>query len=153
MEDLAARSVPTAGEPTLADLLCFDLYAASRTLTQRYRPLLDRHGLTYPQWLVLVTLWGASPRTVKDLSRQLRLDHGTLTPLLRRMEANGLITRERSQADERFVQVDLTPAGEALRAEAAVIHCEIGASLGLTATQVVELQQTLRTIAGRDQWS
>jgi MarR family transcriptional regulator, organic hydroperoxide resistance regulator len=137
------------GVPVLADLLCFDLYAASRTLTQRYRPLLDRHGLTYPQWLVLVELWSLSPRTVKELGADLHLDHGTLTPLLRRMEANGLIRRERSLTDERFVEVTLTEAGEALRAEAAAIHCEIGDSLGLTTAQVVALQRTLRTLAGR----
>ncbi len=134
----------------LADLLCFDLYAASRTLTQRYRPLLDKHGLTYPQWLVLVELWSASPRTVKDLGSDLLLDHGTLTPLLRRMEANGLIRRERSLTDERFVEVSLTASGEALRGEAAAIHCEIGESLGLTSAQVVALQRTLRKIAGRN---
>jgi MarR family transcriptional regulator, organic hydroperoxide resistance regulator len=149
VEDVAVVTPPQAGEPTLADLLCFDLYAASRTLTQRYRPLLDRHGLTYPQWLVLVSLWSGSPRTVKELSRELRLDHGTLTPLLRRMESNGLLTRERSAADERFVQIALTTAGESLRAEAAAIHCEIGESLGLTATQVLDLQQCLRSLAGR----
>ena len=139
-----------AGEPVLAELLCFDLYAASRTLTHRYRPLLEKHGLTYPQWLVLVELWRATPQPVKALGASLRLDHGTLTPLLRRMEVNGLVRRTRSLADERVVDITLTAAGEALRAEAAAIHCEIGDSLGLTSDQVLDLQQTLRKIAGRD---
>ncbi|MGD9960116.1 MarR family winged helix-turn-helix transcriptional regulator [Nocardioides sp.] len=137
----------TQQPPALEELLCFDLYAASRAVTNLYRPLLNELGLTYPQWLVLVVLWGAGSCTVKDLGEQLRLDHGTLTPLLRRMEARGLVTRRRGSVDERFVQIALTPAGEALRSESARIHCAIGESLGLDESQAAALQGTLRALA------
>lgn len=150
MDPMTVEVSEVASEPTLDDMLCFDLYAASRNMTQRYRPLLDELGMTYPQFLVLVALWAGEPRTVKDLGSLLSLDHGTLTPLLRRMEASGLITRRRSAADERFVQIALTPAGDALRSRGATIHCEISASVGLDAQDLALVRASLRTLAARD---
>src|SRR3546814_10727209 len=100
--------------------LCFPLYAASRALTRAYAPLLGAHDLTYPQYLTLLALWsGSEPMSVGDLGDRLRLDSGTLTPLLKRLEAAGLVSRLRDPADERRVLVSVTAAGDALQDELA----------------------------------
>lgn len=98
--------------------LCFPIYAASNLVARLYRPLLDELGLTYPQYLAMLVLWEASPRTVGALGEQLMLDSGTLTPLLKRMETAGLVHRNRDPADERRVLVSLTDDGQALRVRA-----------------------------------
>ena len=104
----------------LDELLCFPLYAASRAVTQAYGALLVGTGLTYPQYLTLLALWEAEgPITVGDVGRRLRLDSGTLTPLLKRLEAGGLVGRRRDPADERRVLVEPTEEGWALREELA----------------------------------
>ncbi len=133
--------------PALSELVCFDLYAASRAVTQLYRPLLSELGVTYPQYLVLAVLWEDHQLTVKELATALRLDHGTLTPLLRRMEANGLLTRRRATTDERYVEITLTPAGAALRSHAHRIHCAVSEALGLDGAAFATLQATLRAVA------
>jgi DNA-binding MarR family transcriptional regulator len=130
----------------LSDQLCFDLYAASRAVTNLYRPILGELGLTYPQFLVLVVLWDEGTCTVRELADALRLDHGTLTPLLRRMQGNGLIARNRSSADERFVEISLTRQGDALRSHSVRIHCAIKEVLGLDEDQFTAPQQTLRML-------
>ena len=117
--------------PALSEQLCFDLYAASRAVTAAYRPVLTDLGLTYPQYLVLIVLWDEGSCTVRHLADELRLDHGTLTPLLRRMEVGGLVARRRDNADERFVVVTLTERGDALRQHASRIHCDMKDALGL----------------------
>jgi MarR family transcriptional regulator, organic hydroperoxide resistance regulator len=132
--------------PALSEQVCFDLYAASRAVTNAYRPVLSRLGLTYPQYLVLIVLWEQDTRTVREIADVLRLDHGTLTPLLRRMETNGLVTRRRADADERFVEIALAPGGDALRAHATKIHCDMMEALGLDADQLDALQATLRAL-------
>jgi DNA-binding MarR family transcriptional regulator len=132
--------------PPLAEQVCFDLYVASRAVTNAYRPVLRSLGLTYPQFLVLIVLWDEGTRTVRELADALRLDHGTLTPLLRRMEASGFVTRRRAEADERFVEIALTPSGDALRAHATAIHCDMVDALGLDATRMQALQETLREL-------
>jgi MarR family transcriptional regulator, organic hydroperoxide resistance regulator len=105
----------TQPEPVQLDqLVCFALYAASRAVVNAYRPLLDEVGLTYPQYLVLLLLWQGGPRPVKDLGAALHLDSGTLSPLLKRLEAAGLVRRERQPGDERSVLVSLTEAGRDL---------------------------------------
>ena len=98
--------------------ICFPLYAASNLINRLYRPVLSKLGLTYPQYLVMLALWEQAPRTVGALGEALYLDSGTLTPLLKRMEQAGLLTRKRDPEDERRVQVDLTGEGRALKAEA-----------------------------------
>ena len=98
--------------------ICFPLYAASNLINRLYRPVLSKLGLTYPQYLVMLALWEQAPRTVGTLGEALYLDSGTLTPLLKRMEHAGLLTRKRDPEDERRVQVDLTREGRALKAEA-----------------------------------
>ena len=135
--------------PPLSSQLCFDLYAASRAVTSAYRPALKKLGLTYPQYLVLIVLWERGACTVREIAEDLSLDHGTLTPLLRRMEANGLLTRQRAQADERFVEVALTEHGDGLRRHAAQIQCDMKEAMGLTEPEFAALQQTLRTMTER----
>jgi DNA-binding MarR family transcriptional regulator len=132
--------------PPLSAQVCFDLYAASRAVTNAYRPVLSELGLTYPQFLVLIVLWEHGTRTVRELADVLRLDHGTLTPLLRRMEGNGLITRRRAPTDERFVEVTLTGRGDQLRVHGPRIHCDMTEAMGLDPAQVTALQETLRTV-------
>ena len=135
--------------PPLADQLCFDLYAASRAVTAAYRPVLDDLGLTYPQYLVLIVLWERENCTLRDIADALRLDHGTLTPLLRRMEVGGLVARCRDHADERFVRVSLTKKGDALRGHAERVHCGMKDALALDEEEFAALQMTLRTLTAR----
>jgi DNA-binding transcriptional ArsR family regulator len=99
------------GSLLLDEQLCFALYAAQRAVTAAYRPLLDELGLTYPQYLVLLVLWERGETTVKELAAALRLDYGTVSPLLKRLEAAGLVRRERSARDERSVLVAVTGRG------------------------------------------
>jgi len=130
----------------LEELICFDLYAASRAVTATYRPLLAELGLTYPQYLVLVVLWERRESSIGHLARTLRLDHGTLTPLLRRMEQAGLLVRTRSADDERRVLVRVTERGQELSRHRHDLTCRIADSLGLTPTQVETLRDLLRTV-------
>ena len=109
MKDLSANSLQ------LDSQLCFKLYAASRAVIRGYKPMLDRLGLTYPQYLVMLVLWEGDGVTVSALGERLYLDSGTLTPLLKRLEASGLIARLRDAEDERRVRISLTPAGRLLR--------------------------------------
>ena len=119
--------------------VCFALAVASRTVISVYRPVLERLGLTHPQYLVMLALWERSPRTVRDLSEALMLEPATLSPLLKRLEANGLLTRTKSAVDERALDVALTPAGSVLRAEAEKVPGEIVSRLGM---DVAELERT-----------
>jgi DNA-binding MarR family transcriptional regulator len=135
--------------PPLDEQLCFDLYAASRAVTAAYRPVLTELGLTYPQYLVLIVLWEQDSRTVRELAAHLRLDHGTLTPLLKRMEALGLVERRRDNADERYVVVSLATRGESLRRHAERIQCDMKDQLGLDQQEFEELQATLRLLTSR----
>src|SRR5665213_1625438 len=118
-------------ELTLDEALCFALYSASRALTGFYRPLLDELGITYPQYLVLLALWERDGVPVGALAERVRLDYGTLSPLLKRLQTAGLISRERREDDERSVTVSLTEAGRALRARADCIPQEVVAATGL----------------------
>src|SRR3954471_22085301 len=112
----------------LDDQLCFALYAASRAVTARYRPMLEALGLTYPQYLVMMLLWETDHQTVGQLGSRLALDSGTLSPLLQRLTAAGLVTRHRRVEDERSVSIALTDSGRALKDKAmAVSEAMIGA--------------------------
>src|SRR3981081_2418215 len=102
----------------LGSQLCFAIYSTAHASTRAYKPLLDRLGLTYPQYLVMLVLWERDGVPVKDIGERLFLDSGTLTPLLKRLEAAALIKRTRSTADERQVLIALTPKGHALREKA-----------------------------------
>ncbi len=131
---------------SLEDLLCFDLYAASRAVTALYRPMLDRLGLTYPQYLVLVALSPGERATVTRIAAALSLDHGTLTPLLRRMEGAGLLTRTRSVEDERRVEISLTASGEAMRRRFEDVQCVVGDAMGLSRDEFQGMQRSLQTL-------
>ncbi|WP_086847260.1 MarR family winged helix-turn-helix transcriptional regulator [Amycolatopsis kentuckyensis] len=130
----------------LDEQTCFALYAASRAVTDAYRPLLGELDLTYPQYLVLLVLWESDARPVKEIGEALRLDYGTLSPLLKRLEANGLVTRARLPADERTVVVSLTEQGRAVRTRAAGVPSAIGCALGLEDDERRVLMATLRRL-------
>ncbi len=121
----------TEEKSALDRMLCFSLYSASRATTQVYRRLLEPWGLTYPQYLVLVTLWDQGPRSVRDLGADLALDSGTLSPLLGRLDDSGIVTRRRDRDDARDVTVALTERGEALRTEMQGVPSQLWNCLGL----------------------
>ncbi|GLW10956.1 MarR family transcriptional regulator [Microtetraspora sp. NBRC 13810] len=126
--------------------LCFAVHAASRAFDGAYRRVLGGLGLTYPQYLVMLVLWEREPVTVKELGTALRLDSGTLSPLLKRLEAAGFVRRERSRADERSVLVRLTPEGRRLKERAADVPKTIVGSSGLDPRELAELRSTLRRL-------
>lgn len=128
--------------------VCFALYAASRAVTDVYRPILDDLGLTYPQYLALLVLWERDPDTltVKELGASLELDSGTLSPLLKRLETAGLVTRRRAPRDERVVEVGLTDAGRALRRRVDEVPRRIAAATGLSEPELLALRDTLTRI-------
>ncbi|MBI5340475.1 MAG: MarR family transcriptional regulator [Mycolicibacterium rufum] len=130
----------------LDDHLCFALYSASRAMTAAYRPLLAELGLTYPQYLALLVLREEGRVSVGHLGERLQLDSGTLSPLLKRMEAGGIVRRERSTDDERQVEVTLTPAGRRTAAKAECISEKLFPATGLTVTQAAELRETIHTL-------
>jgi MarR family transcriptional regulator, organic hydroperoxide resistance regulator len=132
--------------PGIDDLVCFSLYRASRATTQVYRRLLAPWGLTYPQFLVLVQLWTEGPATVSRLGERLDLDSGTLSPLLRRMERDGLVLRTRTDADARVVTVHLTARGEELRDEMSPVADELLRCTGLSIDDAIELRGSLHRL-------
>ena len=131
---------------SLKNMLCLDLYAASRAVIKAYHPLLAPLGLTYPQYLVMVALWESGPLAVKELSARLSLDSGTLSPLLKRLEAAQLIDRKRSKADERGVIISLTAVGRSLRQKAPAVLDAVACAFPVKGEAVRELQEMLRTI-------
>ena len=123
--------------------VCFAVSVAQRSILALYRPLLEPMGITHPQYLVLLALWQQSPLSVKRLGELLQLDSATVSPLLKRLEANGLVTRTRSSDDERLLLIELTAAGRALRAQAEQIPPAILARLGMTLTELEALHAGL----------
>ena len=128
---------------SLEDHLCFSLYACSRAIMRIYRPYLDELQLTYPQYLVLVTLWEKQNSTVKELGQALSLDSGTLTPLLKRMEAAGLIERRRDTRDERIVNIHITNAGNAIQEKAGCIPESLLAASGMKEEEISDINATI----------
>ncbi|KOY54887.1 MarR family winged helix-turn-helix transcriptional regulator [Streptomyces sp. XY332] len=126
--------------------ICFALNAASRAFNGLYRVVLKDLGLTYPQYLVMLVLWEHGTTPVKELGTHLRLDSGTLSPLLKRLEAAGLVHRERSTEDERSVHVGPTEAGTALRARAAEVPRRIAAATGFELAEIRDLQIRLNRL-------
>ena len=126
--------------------LCFALYSASLAMTKVYKPLLAPLGLTYPQYLVMLALWEGDGQSVSELGDKLALDSGTLTPLLKRLEAQGQLSRERDAQDERRVIVRLTPAGRQLKAQARRVPQEIGRASGCELSEIVDLTRQLTTV-------
>lgn len=126
--------------------VCFALAAASRSVIGLYRPVLEPLGLTHPQYLVMLALWERSPRTVRDLGETLLLEPATLSPLLKRLEASGLVTRKRNPADERSLDVELTEAGRVLRDEAEKVPGQIVARLGMDIPELERIRDDLTTL-------
>jgi len=127
----------------LENQLCFPFYAVSRQLTKAYQPHLQKLGLTYPQYLVLLLLWEHEQLTVKELGERLLLDSGTLTPLLKRMEHKQWLSRQRDPRDERSVVVGLRPAGRALQAPACLVPAQLLAKMNLTPAEFAALHAQL----------
>ncbi len=129
--------------PEVGELLCFAVYSASHAFNRVYKPLLDGLGLTYPQYLVMIALWNKDDQTVGGLGEALFLESSTLTPLLKRLEGLGYVSRRRDSADERQVRVRLTQPGAALREKARDIPSCILDSTGLSDEQVGQLQAVI----------
>ena len=130
----------------LENQLCFPLYAASRLTTQIYTPLLNELGITYPQYLVLMVLWQHKEQTVNEICSKLLLETNTVTPLLKRLEQKGILTRKRSEADERSVIISLTEEGEALKERALLIPGKIIGSINDDSISQVEILQFSDTL-------
>lgn len=130
----------------LKNQVCFPLYATSRLIIQQYKPLLQKLDITYPQYLVLLVLWEENNIPVKEISKKLLLESNTLTPLLKRMETNGLLSRNRSTKDERVVTISLTQKGIDLKQEALNIPSELANQLlcsGVDSCEIEQLKQIL----------
>jgi len=144
MSDVASASAGEADDLLRLDRqVCFALAVAARNLIALYRPLLEPMGLTHPQYLVLLALWERSPRSVGELAEELALDPGTLSPLLKRLEAAGLVDRRRVPGNERALAVTLTAAGQALRARAEAIPPAIVERLGMPLSELEDLRAVL----------
>ena len=127
----------------LENQLCFPLYACSREIIKQYKPFLDEIDLTYTQYIAMMVLWEKESVTVKELGEALYLDSGTLTPLLKKMEAKGLITRRRSEADERSLIVTLTEAGDRLKEQAVQVPNRMASCIRLEPDEAKELYRIL----------
>ncbi len=133
----------------LSNQLCFPVYAASRLITREYQPYLDKMGITYPQYLVLMVLWESDGISVNEIAQKLLLNTNTVTPLLKRMEVQGIVSRNRSEADERKVIVNLTQKGNDMREEASIIPEKLMESLNnetMKLEDLIDLRNKLNTL-------
>ncbi|MFG6494604.1 MarR family transcriptional regulator [Fictibacillus sp. UD] len=130
----------------LENQICFKIYTAEREITKLYRDLLKELDVTYPQYLVLLLLWEKHSLTVKELGQRLFLDSGTLTPMLKRMESNGLVERKRSAEDERSVIISLTKKGEALKEKAECIPSQLVDNISMQKEELTQLNKTLTSM-------
>jgi DNA-binding MarR family transcriptional regulator len=135
--------MPEVDSLALDRQVCFALATANRSVIAVYRPVLEAIGLTHPQYLVMLALWERSPRTVRDIGDALLLDPATLSPLLKRLEAAGLITRARNARDDRALDIELTAAGRALRAQAEAVPGTIVKRLGLPLDELERMRDSL----------
>jgi len=133
----------------LDNQLCFALVTAARNVVGIYRPILEPLGLTHPQYLVMLALWERAPRQLSDLAADLALEPATASPLVKRLEADGLVARQRSAADERRLDITLTDAGRALRERALDVPRQVMAAVGMDLEQIATLRDGLSAFAGR----
>ena len=152
-KEATVQPVDTEDVLKLENQVCFALAVASRSVNAVYRPLLEPMGLTHPQYLVMLALWEHNPRSVKNLGEALQLEPATLSPLLKRLESVGLVDRRRNSADERQLEITLTPAGVQLRDTAETIPARIVERLGMGIDQLVELRESLGKIIAAAQQS
>jgi MarR family transcriptional regulator, organic hydroperoxide resistance regulator len=146
---MPTRSLSTDEALLLDNQLCFALYSASLAMTKLYKPLLDELGLTYPQYLVMLVLWEGDGLMVSELGQRLYLDSGTLTPLLKRLEAAGLVSRMRAAEDERRVHIHLTAAGRKLKARAARVPGCVLAASQCSIPELLQLTEQIRMLRER----
>lgn len=130
----------------LGNQLCFAVYSTAHAFNRLYKPLLEALGLTYPQYLVMLVLWEQDGRAVKEIGRHLRLDTGTLTPLLKRLEGMGLVRRDRDARDERVVRITLTEQGRALRDTARAVPQQAACAVGLDMAELIDLRERLNRL-------
>ncbi|MFK3678832.1 MarR family winged helix-turn-helix transcriptional regulator [Microbacterium sp. NPDC090218] len=133
----------------LENQLCFALVTAARNVVALYRPILEPLGLTHPQYLVMLALWEKAPRTLNDLAVDLALEPATASPLVKRLEAEGLVARQRSSEDERRLEITLTEAGAALRERAVDVPHRVMAAVGMGIDEIAALRDGLGPFAGR----
>jgi len=138
--------VPPSPSLTLQDQLCYAVYSAALAINRAYKPALDDLGLTYPQYLAMLVLWERDRLAVKEIADRLMLESSTLTPLLKRLEAAGLVVRRRSAEDERQVLVELTDAGRALQERAACVPTTMLAASGLKVEDLRRLNREIRAL-------
>lgn len=131
---------------TLSNQICFPVYTLAKEIVNQYRPLLNDLDLTYPQYLVMLVLWEEQAQTVNQLGEKLKLDSGTLTPLLKRMAQKGLVTRNRDAADERVVNITLTKEGKKLKAKALCIPEQLVAAMNVSVKDLLILKNTIEKI-------
>ena len=144
------RSKPTTADmQRLDNQLCFAVYSTSLAMTRLYKPLLEKLALTYPQYIVMLALWEQDGVMVSELGARLSLDSGTLTPLLKRLEATGYVARVRDVADERRVRLTLTATGRKLKARAATVPGCLMAATQCPVSELVTLTQQLQTLRDR----
>ncbi|MGW5190428.1 MarR family winged helix-turn-helix transcriptional regulator [Kribbella sp. NPDC004138] len=143
---VGTKITPPDNPLALEHQVCFGLAVAARTVIALYRPVLEPMGLTHPQYLVMLALWEHEPVSVKDLSRMLQLEPATLSPLLKRLEAAGLLRRDRSRADERSLAVALTDKGRALREQALEVPPAIVERLGMDIDELMDLHARLTKV-------
>ena len=135
----------------LENQLCFPLYACSREIIKKYRPYLEKIDLTYTQYITMMVFWEHKKISVKELGKKLFLDSGTLTPVLKSLEAKGFVTRYRSQEDERVLLVEITEAGEALKDRASEVPAKIGSCIALTPDEAKSLYGILYKLLGQQE--
>lgn len=133
----------------LENQLCFALVTAARNVVALYRPILEPLGLTHPQYLVMLALWERAPRTLNDLAVDLALEPATASPLVKRLEVEGLVARQRSSEDERRLEITLTAAGAALRERAVDVPRQVMTAVGMDIDQITALRDGLGPFAGR----
>lgn len=129
--------------------LCFPLYACAKEIVKKYKPFLDEINLTYTQYIVMMVMWENRTMNVTELGKHLYLDSGTLTPLLKRLEAKGLIVRERSASDERQLRISITGDGEALKEKAVEVPLKMGACINLSREESTQLYHVLYKLLGQ----
>jgi MarR family transcriptional regulator, organic hydroperoxide resistance regulator len=149
MNEEDTQKMTTTPELLIENQLCFTIYACSREITKLYQPYLDKIGLTYSQYLVMLVLWERQQCTVKEIGEALFLDSGTLTPLLKRLQAAGLIVRERSTQDERKVLISLTEQGWSLQNNAACIPGKMMEETTMSSDETIELLEQFKSLLNR----
>lgn len=140
---------PTDDLLRLENQLCFALVTAARNVVALYRPILEPLGLTHPQYLVMLALWERAPRTLNELAVDLAMEPATASPLVKRLEADGLVARQRSTEDERRLEITLTAAGAALRERAVEVPHQVMAAVGMGIDEIAALRDGLGPFAGR----